>query len=67
MSSSVTNRFRTDSFEVSPGAATLAFTRGNLGTDADTPYKLQQQGKGWGLDLGLVYEYVGDLGIAMWV
>lgn len=53
-------QIRTDSFEVSPGAATLAFTTRNLDVDDDTPYKLQQQGKGWGLDIGLIYEYVGE-------
>lgn len=53
-------RVAKDSFEVSPGALTVAFTSANLGTDSDTPYKLQQQGKGWGIDLGLVYEYVGN-------
>jgi hypothetical protein len=48
-----------DSFEVNPGAARLAFTTGNLNTDADTPFEPKVQGKGWGLDLGAIYEYVG--------
>ena len=53
-------QIRTDSFEVSPGAATLAFTNSNVGVNENTPYAAKIQGTGWGLDLGLVYEYVGE-------
>ena len=53
-------QIRTDSFEVSPGAATLMFTSGNLGVDENTPYEPKIQGTGLGLDLGVVYEYLGE-------
>ena len=51
---------RTDSFEVSRGKSNLAYTTGNLGVDANNPYQAKIQGTGLGIDLGLVYESIGE-------
>ena len=53
-------QIRPDSFEVSPGEATLMFTTGNLGANANTPYEAKIQGSGLGLDIGAIYSYRGE-------